>query len=161
TGGGTPETVPGMHVTASVFPMLGVTPVIGGLFTEEAEQFGKHRVALISEGLWKRRYGSDSSIVGRNIEISRESYRVVGVIRPILEYRFAAEVWTPLSFTPEQTGREGLGRQYIDVIGRMKPGVTLEQTRAEFRSIAATLQRENPDHYQQSFGFSLDVDPLT
>src|ERR1043166_320691 len=160
TGDGTPELVPGMHITATVFPMLSVTPLIGGLFTEEAEQYGKHHVALISERLWKRRYGSDSSVVGRNIEISRETYKVVGVIRPILEYRFVADVWTPLAFTAAQTGPESLGRQYIDVIGRLKPGVSLEQARAEFRSIAATLQRQFPEHYQQSFGYSLDVDPL-
>src|SRR5262249_16411272 len=65
TGDGTPEILPGMHITASVFAMLGVKPILGGLFSEEAEQLGNHHVALISEGLWKRRYGSDPSIIGR------------------------------------------------------------------------------------------------
>jgi|SRR5579872_1383999 len=160
TGDGTPEIVPGMHITANLFPMLGVKPLLGGLFSDEAEQYGKHHVALISEGLWKRRYGSDPSIVGRNVEISRETYKIVGVIRPILEYRFHAEIWTPLAFTAEESGPEGFGRQHIDVIGRLKPGVSLDQARAEFRSIATRMQAQHPDHYEQSFGYSLDVDPL-
>ena len=79
TGGGTPEIIPGMSVTASMFSMLGVKPVVGGLFTAEAEQPGKNHVAVISEGLWKRRFGGDPSIAGRKIEINQQSYVVMGV----------------------------------------------------------------------------------
>lgn len=160
TGDGTPEMVPGMQITANLFPMLGVKPVLGALFSEEAEQYGKHHVVLISEGLWKRRYGSDPSVLGRNLEINRESYKVVGVIRPILEFRFKSDVYVPLAFPADQTGPQALGRQYLDVIGRLKPGVTLEQARAEFRGIAAAIQRQYPDQYLQNYGYSLDVDPL-
>ena len=128
TGNGEPELVPLMHVTASIFPMLGVKPLIGGLFTEE-EQFGKNHVAVISDRLWQRRYGSDASIIGKNIEINEESYRVVGVITPILEYRLAADAWIPLAFSPADLTPQRRGFQYIDVIGRLKSGWTIQQAR--------------------------------
>jgi putative ABC transport system permease protein len=160
TGDGNPETIPGTHVTASVFAMLGVKPVAGGLFTAEQEQYGQDHVAVISEGLWKRRYGSDPSIIGRNIQLSQESYRVVGVIQPILEFRGPSDVWTPTAFSPSDVAEASRGRQYIDVIGRLKPGVSLAQARAEFSSIAARIQQQHPDKYPGNFGYSLDVDPL-
>ena len=160
TGDGNPETIPSTHVTASVFAMLGVKPVAGGLFTPEQEQYGQDHVAIISEGLWKRRYGSDPSIIGRNIQLSQESYRVVGVIQPILEFRGPSDIWTPTAFSPSDLSEASRGRQYIDVIGRLKPGVSLAQARAEFSSIAARIQQQHPEKYPSNFGYSLDVDPL-
>src|SRR5271154_1016874 len=145
TGGGDPEIVPGMKITASVFTILGVSPIAGGLFTSEAEQIGKDHVAVISEGLWKRRFGGDRSIIGRTIEINRESYTLTGVIRPILQFRFAGDIWTPIAFTPENLATSSRGQQYLDVIGRLKPGLTLAQANAEFQTIATRLTRQHPD----------------
>ena len=102
----------------------------------EEQRFGRNHVAVISDRLWKRRYASDPSIVGKNIEINQESYRVVGVIAPILEYRFAADIWTPLAFSPADLTPQRRGFQYIDVIGRLKPGTTIQQAR---RSSTALL----------------------
>jgi putative ABC transport system permease protein len=149
-----------LTITASVFSMLGVRPVIGALFTAETEQPGKNHVAVISEGLWKRRFGGDRSIVGKSIQINRENYVVIGVIRPILEFRAAGDIWTPLAFTPADLANSARGSQSIDVIGRLKPGVTLAQANAEFQTIAARLVREHPDFYKSQYGYSLEVDPL-
>jgi putative ABC transport system permease protein len=160
TGDGNPEIVPGLSITASVFTMLGVKPIAGGLFTEEAEQAGKNHVVVISEGLWKRRFGGDASIAGRKIEINQESYVVMGVIRPILEFRLASDVWAPIAFTPAELAANARGAQYIDVIGRLKPGVTLAQANAEFQTIASRLVHQYPDFYKPEFGYSLEVDPL-
>ncbi len=159
TGGGNPEIVPGLSITASVFSMLGVKPVVGGLFTADAEQPGKNHVAVISEGLWKRRFGGDPSIVGKKIDINQESYAIAGVIQPILEFRLAADIWTPIAFTPSQLA-DARGSQYLDVIGRLKPDVTLAQAKAEFQTIGARLMHQYPDFYKPEFGYSLDVYPL-
>jgi putative ABC transport system permease protein len=159
TGSGVPESVVSAAVTANVFALLGVRPIAGRLFTANDEHYGKGRVAIITDGLWRRRYGADPSVIGKNIEINRESYRVAGVIRPILEYRFRADVWTPLAFSPADLApRNGL--KVIDVVGRLKTGVTLERARAEFRSIAARMAEQNPLRYGGKMGFSLDLDPL-
>jgi putative ABC transport system permease protein len=146
-------------VTANVFPLLGITPMAGGLFTVDEEQYGRDRVAVITEGLWRRRYGADPSVIGKNIEINRESYRLIGVIPSILEYRFRADIWTPLAFSPADLSPQN-ALKVIDVVGRLKAVVTLERARAEFGSIAARMAEQNPNRYGRNMGFSLDLDPL-
>ena len=119
TGDGQPEDVPALRVTASAFPMLGVVP-IGGLFTSDDDQPGRDHVVMLSEGLRTRRYGRDPSIVGKSIQINLESYRVAGVIRPVLDYRVAANIWMPLAFAPTETAPGTRSPHNIDVIGRLK-----------------------------------------
>src|SRR3981189_765445 len=85
TGEGQPEDLDAKRVTSAAFPMIGITAVLGGLFTTEDEQYGKDHVVIISEGLWRRRYGGDPAIIGKNIRINRESYRVAGVIQRVLD----------------------------------------------------------------------------
>lgn len=96
TGEGQPEEVDGKRVTSAAFPMIGVTPVLGGLFTTGDERYGNDHVVIISEGLWKRRYGGDRAIIGKNIKINRVSYRVAGVIQGILDGRIKADLWMSL-----------------------------------------------------------------
>jgi putative ABC transport system permease protein len=160
TADGAPEDVPALKITASLFPMLGVIPIAGGLFTTDDEQTGRDRVAIISEGLWTRRYGRDPGIVGRNIYIDREPYRVAGVIRPILDYRVTADLWMPLSFKPAEIQPGTRGPHYIDVIGRLKPSVSIEQARVEFRAIASRIVEQYPNQASLDHNFSIDVFPL-
>jgi putative ABC transport system permease protein len=160
TGDGQPEDVPALRVTASAFPMLGVVPVVGGLFTSDDDQPGRDHVAILSEGLWTRRYGRDPSIVGKNIQINLESYRVAGVIRPILDYRVAAGLWMPLAFAPSETAPGTRSPHNIDVIGRLKPGRSIQEARDEFRRIAAFIVEQYPNQASMDRGFSLDLEPL-
>jgi putative ABC transport system permease protein len=161
TGAGAPEPVFAMQISSSIFTMLGVTPVAGSLFSADAEKTGNEHVVVISTGLWKRRFASDPSIIGRDIELDRERYKILGVIRPILQYRAVADLWMPLAFTPKQIDpAQSLGSQFVDVIGRLKPGVSVDQSRAEFRTIAAAIERKYPDVYKPEFGHSLTVYPL-
>jgi len=129
TGEAQPKDADGKRVTAAAFPMLGITPVLGSLFTVEDEQYGKEHVVILSESLWKRRYGGDRAIVGKNIQINRESYRVAGVIQP-LDGNFKADLWMPLAFPPEEVAPGVTGPHYIHVIGRLKSGITIEQARS-------------------------------
>src|SRR5712692_6598225 len=160
TGDGQPEDVPAQRVTASAFPMLGVVPILGGLFTSDDDQLGRDHVAILSEGLWTRRYGRDRSIVGKNIQINRESYRIAGVIRPIFVYRVNAGLWMPLAFDPSEAAPGTRGPHNIDVIGRLKPGRGIEQARDEFRRIAALIVEQYPDQVSMDRGFSIDLRPL-
>jgi putative ABC transport system permease protein len=160
TGDGQAEDVPALRVTADAFPMLGVVPILGGLFTSDDDQPGRDHVAILSEGLWTRRYGRDRSIVGKNIQINRESYRVAGVIRPILVYRVTADVWVPLAFDRSETAPGTRGPHNIDVIGRLKPGRSIQEARDEFRRIAAGIIEQYPNQVSMDRGFSLDLEPL-
>jgi len=161
TGKGDPETAPALRVSASVFPMLEVKPILGTVFTAEEETPGKDRVVLISEGFWKRRFGSDPNIVGKDIQLNQESYKILGVIPTILEYRQTGDLYTPLSFTAADIGPQGRGRQSTDVVGRLKAGVSVEQANAEIQTVAARIARENPQNYPATFGYTLQVEPLS
>jgi putative ABC transport system permease protein len=160
TGDGQAEDVPALRVTADAFPMLGVVPILGGLFTSDDDQPGRDHVAILSEGLWTRRYGRDRSIVGKNIQINRESYRVAGVIRPILVYRVTADVWVPLALDRSETAPGTRGPHNIDVIGRLKAGRSIQEARDEFRRIAASIIEQYPNQVSMDRGFSLDLEPL-
>jgi predicted permease len=160
TGDGQPEDVPALRISASAFSMLGVVPILGGLFTSDDDQPGRDHVAILSEGLWKRRYGHDRSIVGKNIQINRESYRVAGVIRPILDYRVTANIWMPLALNPSEAAPGTRSPHNIDVIGRLKPSRTMQEARDEFRRIAAVIVEQYPNQVSMDRGFSLDLKPL-
>lgn len=160
TGDGQAEFVPTLAISAAAFPMLGVVPVAGSLFTSDDEQTGRDHVVVISEGLWTRRYGRDLSIIGRNIQINRENYRVLGVIHPILEYKANADLWIPLAFASAEIQPGTRGPHYIDVIGRLKPGVSMEQAREDFRAIASRIVRDLPDQASMDRGFALGLKPL-
>ena len=160
TGDGQPEDVPALRISASAFPMLGVVPILGGLFTSDDDQPGRDHVAILSEGLWTRRYGRDQSIVGKNIQINRESYRVAGVIRPILDYRVTANIWMPLALNPSEAAPGTRSPHNIDVIGRLKPSWTIQEARDEFRRIAAVIVEQYPNQASMDRGFSLDLKPL-
>jgi predicted permease len=160
TGAGRPESVNGKRITSAAFPMLGIKPILGGLFTLDDEQYGKDHVVILSEGLWRRRYGEDLAIVGKYIQINRESYRVAAVIRPVLDATFKADLWMPLAFPPAEIAPGTSGPHNIDVIGRLRPDITVEQARDEFRRIAARMVELYPNQDKKNLGFSIDVNPL-
>lgn len=157
TGNGQPEAVTAVRITANLFSILGIKPVAGGFFSSAAEQRGKNHVAMISVSLWKRRFGGDPAIAGKTVEIDREPYSIAGVVAPITDVRAGADVWIPLAFEPSEIKR---GNQFVDVIARLKPGVTLAQANAEFKTIAAQIAARNPEVYKPDFGYFLEVDPL-
>jgi putative ABC transport system permease protein len=159
SGEGQSEEVPGKRVSSAIFSMLAIKPILGGLFTAEDERYGADHVVIISEGLWNRRYGGDRAIVGKNIRINQESYRVAAVISP-MEGDFKAELWMPLAFPPADVAPGSSGPHNIEVVGRLKPGITMEQARDEFHRIAARMVELYPNQDKKSLGFSIDVYPL-
>ncbi|HSE97057.1 MAG TPA: ABC transporter permease, partial [Blastocatellia bacterium] len=151
----TPERVQGFQLTSDIFAAIGAKPALGRLFTPEEEQPGKDRVLLISHGLWRRLYGADPDIVGREVIVNGVSRTIIGVMGP--EYNFPAggEVWGPLAFTPRQA--RSRGSYYLLIVGRLKPGVTVEQADADLDAIAAGLEQQHP---QTNTGRRVSVTPL-
>lgn len=161
TGNGIAEGVTGLQVSASIFPMLNVQPVLGIPFQEGDEEFGKHRVAVISEGLWRRRFGANAAIVGTTIEINREPYRVAAVTRPFLDYLGSAwDVWVPLSFQPREKGPATRTVKGIDVLARLKPGVTTVAATQEMAAVTAKMASLYPQAYPPDAGFSVNATGL-
>jgi predicted permease len=149
-GDGPPELVLGAVVTADVFQALKTRPLRGRVFRDDEDRLDAPKVAVIGEGLWRRRFGADENIIGRTIRLGDEKHTVVGVIasgtEPPSQYvAKLGEVWTPLGakYTPQMWNQRG--RHNWMVIARLKPGVTLAQADAEMRSIGQALAREYPD----------------
>ena len=144
TGGDAePERLNGELVTANVFSILGVEPVLGRTFSPDEDRPGQHRVVVLSDGLWQRRFNRDPSIVKRDITLNGESFTVVGVMpRGFFYPQRETELWVPWAMEPEQAS--GRGDHYLRLIGRLKPGTSLQQANADVQSIAGRLSAEYP-----------------
>ena len=155
-----PERVPGAYVLGDFYSVLGVEPALGRRFLPEENEEGKHRVVVLSHGLWQRHYGSDARIVGQQIGVNGAQYTVVGVMPPNFqqpdpEARRPVEMWLPL---PVSAGMRASRRgDFLSVIARLKPGVSVEQSRAEMTTIAARLEQQYP---QTNAAWGVIVQPL-
>jgi putative ABC transport system permease protein len=143
TGVGDPERLKARLVSASLFPLLGVDPQLGRVFTAAEDQPGNEYVVLLSYRLWQRRFGGDPAIVGKTLRLSDESYTVVGVMPPRFQFPEPdVELWTPIAFSPRQIANRD--RHYLEVVARLKPGVTLQQAQTEMTTIGVRLQQQYP-----------------
>ena len=142
TGDGTPEQIIGRATTANFFTVLGVQPQLGRTFTEAEDRSGA-QVVVISHSLWQRRYGGDRSILGRTVLLNDTRYEVIGVAPRVFAFRNRdVDYWIPIHFGPEQASNRG--SHFLNVVGRLKPGVTLDAARDDMASIARTLARAYP-----------------
>jgi putative ABC transport system permease protein len=143
TADGPPEQVLGRGVTPNFFAVLGVRPLAGRTFTEEEERTGAP-VAIISYGLWQRRYAGDPATVGRRILVNGASYSIIGIMPRDFAFRGRdLDLWTPANFQPAaMTNR---GSHFLNVVARLKPGVTLAQAREDMRRVASELAAQYPD----------------
>jgi putative ABC transport system permease protein len=155
TGDAEPERVQGSRVTADLFPMLGVNPERGRYIQAGEDRPGANRVAVISHGLWQRRFGSDPQIVNKTISLDGEQYDVVGVMPASFQFPDkTVELWAPLRVNPDPALR---GSRSFQVVGRVKPGVTAERAASDLATVAARLQQQYPD---TNTGWGVIVDGL-
>jgi putative ABC transport system permease protein len=143
TGSGDPERLEGRRVSATMFPLLGVEPQIGRVFTAAEDQSGAQRVVVLSYPLWQRRFGGDPGIIGQSLTLNGESYVVVGVMPARFQFPSSDDqAWVPIALTQQDAGNRN--RHYLQVLGRLKPGVSLTQAQSEMSTIAARLQQQYP-----------------
>ena len=167
TGSNGPEQIWGARVNASLFPALGVKPLLGRTFLPEEDKPGSQRVVIIGHGLWQRSFGSDPSIIGRNISLSGQTYTVVGVMPQGfrfpggenmlagLQFSPKTEMWEPLALTDKEISERGTHN--LAVIARLKPGATLPQAQVEMGNIAKHLESQYP---RTSKGIGVKLVPL-
>jgi len=145
TGDGEPQRVAALGVTATLFPALGILPALGRNFLSEEERAGGNRVAILSDGLWHRRFGADPNLIGRQIQLNGQSYTVVGVMPPRFQLTRGTELWVPLVLDPAvYPWRADRSNHNLQVIGRLKPGVSLAQAQAAMETIARQLEQQYP-----------------
>ena len=140
------ERIQGILATASYFPVFGVQPALGRTFTEDEDRPGAPPVVILSDAGWRHRFGGDPQIVGRTIRIDGQPASVIGVMPASFEnaaFLGGVEMWRPIAFT-EQQKRERLNA-FLNIAGRLKPGVSLTQANLDVKAITARMQQEYPD----------------
>ena len=154
--GGEPEQLVGTRVSSGYFAVVGVEPMLGRSFAAEEYEVGKDKVVILAHSLWKRRYAGDQKILNRTITLDGSGYTVVGVMppglypmRPTTTGRIDfnepdQHYWTPMSFDPNWARVRSA--HVLGVVGRLKPGVTLDQATAEMNTIGARLEQEHAEN---------------
>jgi putative ABC transport system permease protein len=162
TSDGEPEEVPAQFATVNLFSVLGTKPLLGRTFVADDTHDNQASVVIISYGLWQRRFGGDSSVVGRQITLNNRQNTVIGImpanfgwhIQRGTEASKPADIWIPFQITNELIVRRG---RFASSVARMKPGVTIEQAKSEMTTIAARLEQQYPDFNKT---WSVNVVPL-
>jgi predicted permease len=161
TGSGDPERLHGRIVSASAFAILGVAPIIGRTFIPDEDRAGGKPVALISESLWRRRFGADAGILGRTLTLNGADYTVIGVLPARFQFPFGSsneDVAVPLGqAATDVTMQNRLFHPGIRVVGRLKTGASVETARADFARIAQALGQAYP---KTNAGHGVSVTPL-
>jgi predicted permease len=169
TGSGEPERVGAVRVSSNLLPMLGARPAVGRLLTQEEDAPGLPATAVLTDGMWSRRFGRDPRVVGTSILINGQTYQIVGILPqhfslpqevvPLLDGTEQADIFLPLPLTPAAAS---LVRDHEDynLIGKLKPGVSITQAQAEMDTITASLRRQFPENYPPNGGLTFSIVPL-
>jgi putative ABC transport system permease protein len=151
-----PERVTGARVSADFFETLGIMPVKGRAFLAEEEREGSNRVAVISHGLWQRRFGADPNLVGKTVDLSGQSIVVVGIMPAGFQFPSEVEVWSPIPFGGKETSMRRT--HFLDAVGRLKPGVKIADAQADITSVARRLEQQYPET-NTNYGMGLTLLP--
>jgi predicted permease len=168
TGNGAPERIDGARVSASLFPLFGAKAAAGRVFTSDEDRPGKPAVVILSNGFWKRRFGSDPSVVGRSLTLNGNSFTIVGVmaadfvfnkeIMPAVNGIQNVDLLLPLPLN--ETARTNRGGEDFNVFAKLKSGVPLEKAQADMNVLAARMKRDYPQNYPPNGGLTISVVPL-
>lgn len=156
TSGSVPEQIPGATVTAQFFAVFRMSPVLGRVFSSEEERFGGPSAVVISERLWRRRFNSDPSVLGRTLLLSGKSHAIVGVMPAAFQYPAAStDLWAPHQTRPALL--QVRSARFFDCVGRVKGSVTLAQARADLELVQRKLGEQYP---QSDSGWTVSIDGL-
>jgi putative ABC transport system permease protein len=149
------EALQGARVEPDFFSVLQVQPILGRTFTPEENTPGRNRVVLLGDKLWRRQFGAELGIVGRDIQLDGQPYTVVGVMPPKFKFPDWAGLWIPTAWDAEQRAVRG-NHNYL-AIGRLKDGVSVEQAKADLGAISERLEQQYPEDDK---GWGATVRPL-
>ena len=168
TGQGDPERVGVIRVSSSLLPMLGARPALGRLLTADEDIPGRPSTAVLTDGMWARRFGRDPQMIGRSIVLNGQTYEVVGIlpesftlskeVLPLLYGTEQAEIFLPLPLAPAAS-QVRIQEDY-NIVGKLKPGVSLAQAQAEMDTVTARLRRDFPENYPPNARLTFSIVPL-
>jgi len=142
TGQGAPQLLIGYAVSASYLRILGVEPQIGRLYTDQEDRPGGPNVALLSDRLWRATFHADPNIAGKPIALDGSSYTVLGVMPRGFDYPSTVDIWTPVAMAP--SALDGFEHRYVRILGRLKPGVTVEAAQQAMNALEAQIAAAHP-----------------
>ena len=142
TGGSSPERVTGARVSASFFTVMGISPQLGRAFRNEEDAPGQDLVAVISNGLWQRRLGGRSNVLGDTVVVNGRSHVIVGVAPDGFDFPRNTEIWLPIAIEPETEDR---AHGWVVPVGRLRPGVQMADARADLEAIREWIESEHVD----------------
>ena len=149
-----------VNASASLFSMLGTPAHLGRAFLSEEDRFGAPKAVLLSDPFWRSRFGADSKIVGRTIQLDAVPYQIIGVMPADFNFPYpATQMWIPLALRPEAY-TAGRGGKYLNMLGRLAPGVTCEGANAMLATVSHHLAAQYPDEYPEATGWHFSLEPM-
>ncbi len=168
TGQGNPERVGAIRVSSNLFSMLGVHPALGRLLMPDEDSPGRPSTAILTDGMWARRFGRDPHIVGRPVIINGQTYEVIGILPqsfslsqetlPLLDGTEQVEIFLPLPLAAAAS--QVRDHEDYNIIGKLKPGISVSQAQAEMDTITARLRLQFPENYPANGGLTFSIVPL-
>ncbi len=169
TGQGDPERVGVIRVSSNLLPMLGARPALGRLLTPDEDSPGHPSTAVLTDGMWARRFGRNPHLIGKSVIINGQPCEIVGIlpqsfslsqeVLPLLYGTEQADIFLPLPLAPAAASQARDHEDY-NIIGKLKPGVSLPQAQAEMDTITAGLRRQFPESYPPNGGLTFSIVPL-
>ena len=157
TGEGEPERITGVKATSEYFDAYGVKPLLGRTFLPEEDATGKNHAVVLSYPFWQRVFGGGTNVLNRSVQLNGEPYTVIGVAPRGFGLTSKIDAWVPMAFAPDETANSARGAHFVNVVGRLRPGVTVQQAEAELKVIASQLATQYPDSNK---GWSIFMMPL-
>ncbi|WP_224242588.1 ABC transporter permease [Hyalangium gracile] len=153
TGQDVPERLRATLASASLLPTLGVSPMMGRGFSPEEETQGRDRVVVLTHRVWRGRFGAKPDILGTTLSLDGQPYTVVGVLPAGFEYPQRTDLYVPFAPTPELLEPPARGQRFLDIVARLKPGVTVEGARKDMQRVVADMLAANPQGYGTKGGW--------
>jgi predicted permease len=147
TDQGEPERVVGRQVSADFFSTLKVEAAQGRIFLAEEVQPGHNHVVVVSHGFWQRRFGADPNLIGKTLTLNGEAYTVIGILPADFGFGKDVELHTPLALTSQQWSNNFRLSEWLSMLARLRPGVTLDQAQTQMNTVAARIMEQNPETY--------------
>lgn len=142
---GSPERMDASNVTPSFFRMLGVSPSLGRAFTDEEAVYGKNQVVILSDGLWRQRYGADPKVIGRTLRVDTNPCTIIGVMPPGFQFLSGhPQLWTPLCFSDDDRKPENRHSNNMEMYARLRPGVTIANAQSQLDALNVRMLATDP-----------------
>jgi len=161
SGSGYAEHVDAVNASATLFPMLGMRPELGRTVLADDDRYGAPKVAVLSDSLWKSKFGGDPKAIGRTIQLDEIPYQIIGVMPADFNFPYpATQMWVPLALPPAEHAPGARGSKWLRMLARIASGATLDRANAMLGSVSHTLAVQYAEDYPERAGWHFSIQPI-